>query len=249
MSSATVLSSGHSIATDPSYASERRDCPLHAEDLAFASACARRDPAALAAFDDRYLPVLRAAWSRARGSKPPFDELAQTVRAKLFVGDRPRIADYRGASSLATWLRVVVTRTLIEMARRHKSADPIDESSEHAIASRDDDPETAYLKRRYSEEIRCAFEQAARGLDAESRGVLYEHYARGLGIDAIAGARGVHRATAARRLATAREAVLRETRQLLMGRLRVSRAELESILRLAETEMHVTVERVFGDRE
>jgi RNA polymerase sigma-70 factor (ECF subfamily) len=240
MSSATVLSSGHCIARDDSYVA-------HHQDLALAAACARGEPAALAAFEARYLPELRGVWARARGSTPPVDELVQTLRAKLFVGERPRIADYRGASSLKTWLRVVATRTLIELARRHKTADPIDESGEHPIASRDDDPETAYLKRRYSDEIRRAFEQAARGLDAESRGVLHQHYARGLGIDAIAGTRGVHRATAARRLAGAREAVLRETRQLLMGRLRVSRAELESILRLVDSEMHVSVERVFGE--
>jgi len=181
-----------------------------------------------------------------RGERPPADELVQTLRAKLFVGDRPRIAEYRGASTLEAWLRVVATRALIEAMRRRKSTEPIDESGPHPIASGGDDPETAYLKRRYSSELRGAFEQAAQRLDAESRAVLHDHYARGRGIDAIADARGIHRATAARRLAGAREEVLRETRRALMARLRVSRATLESILRLVEDEMHVTVERIFG---
>ncbi len=81
----------------------------------------------------------------------------------------------------------------------------------------------------------------------EERNVLRDHYAQGLGIDQIAAIHGIHRATAARRLATAREAILRETRQLLMQRLKVSRAELESVVRLIESQMHVTMERILRE--
>jgi hypothetical protein len=49
--------------------------------------------------------------------------------------------------------------------------------------------------------------------------------------------------TAARR---ARD-ILRETRQLLMQRLKISRAELESIVRLIESQMHVTMERILRE--
>ena len=219
---------------------------VHGADLCLAWACAHGDPRAIATFDATYASVLRVVHARARGDKPPFDELVQLLRAKLFVGPPPRIGEYRGTGALAAWVRVVATRTLIEIARSTKRTDPLEESGVVPLAAPDDDPEMAYLKRRYTAELKEAFEMAARQLDAEERNVLRAHYVGGLGIDQIASLHGIHRATAARRLTSAREAVLRGTRQLLMQRLRLSRAELESMVRMVQSRMHVTVERVFA---
>lgn len=216
--------------------------------MALASDCARNIPGAIARFEAVYATEVRVVHARARGNKPALDELAQAVRVKLFAGDAPRIREYRGSGSLKNWVRVVATRTLIEMARARKDADSIDESGERgmAFAAPDDDPEMAYLKRRYAAEVKEAFEVAARELGAEDRNVLREHYASGLSIDQIAAVHGIHRATAARRLVSARESVLAGTRRILMTRLRLSRAELESVVRMVESRMHVTAERVFG---
>ena len=193
-----------------------------------------------------YAAEIRIVHARARGSKPALDELAQAVRVKLFAGESPRIREYRGTGSLKNWVRVVATRTLIEMARATKDAESIDDSGVVPLSAPDDDPEMAYLKRRYAVEVKEAFEDAAKELAAEDRNVLREHYARGLSIDQIAAVHGIHRATAARRLVSAREAVLAGTRRILMTRLRLSRAELESVVRMVESRMHVTAERVFS---
>jgi RNA polymerase sigma-70 factor (ECF subfamily) len=214
--------------------------------LALASDCARNIPGAIARFETVYGAEVRVVHARARGNKPALDELAQAVRVKLFAGESPRIREYRGAGSLKNWVRVVATRTLIEMARATKQTDPIDDSGVIPLSAPDDDPEMAYLKRRYAAEVKEAFEGAAKELCAEDRNVLREHYARGLSIDQIAAIHGVHRATAARRLVSARDAVLAGTRRILMARLRLSRAELESVVRMVESRMHVTAERVFS---
>ena len=58
----------------------------------------------------------------------------------------------------------------------------------------------------------------------------------------------LHRATAARRLAAARAALVKGTRTAMRARLRVDGAELESILRLIESQVHVSVERLLRDR-
>jgi RNA polymerase sigma-70 factor (ECF subfamily) len=216
--------------------------------MALASDCARNIPGAIARFDAVYAAEIRIVHARARGNKPALDELAQAVRVKLFAGESPRIREYRGTGSLKNWVRVVATRTLIEMARRAKDADSIDDETSGVIplTAPDDDPEMAYLKRRYAAEVKEAFEIAAGELGPEDRNVLREHYARGLSIDQIAAVHGVHRATAARRLVSARESVLAATRRILMTRLRLSRAELESVVRMVESRMHVTAERVFS---
>ena len=145
-----------------------------------------------------------------------------------------------------SWLRVVATRVLIEWGRRAKRTETLDEAGMPPLEAPGDDPEMAYFKRRYATEIKAAFEEAARRLDAEARNVLREHYAGGLGIDQIAAAHGIHRATAARRLERARTAVLRGTRQVLTERLGLSPAELESMVRLVESRVHVTIERIFA---
>ncbi len=231
-----MLSSGHCI----------EQAPLYLDDVALASDCARGDAGAMARLEALYATDWRVIHARSRGNKPPFDELVQTLRAKLFVGPQKHIAMYRGTGTLRAWLRVVATRTLIEMARRTKPETELEESGVVPLAAPDDDPEMAYLKRRYASEMKGAFELAAKQLDAEERNVLREHYVHGLGIDQIAAIHGVHRATAARRLASARESVLAGTRRILATKLGLSRAELESVARMVESRMHVTIERVFS---
>ncbi len=232
-----MLSSGQGIVEAPS---------LYATDMSLAWSCARGDAHAIATFDVLHADLLRAVHARTRGDKPPFDEFVQVLRTKLFVGPSPRIAEYRGMGALSAWVRVVATRVLIEAVRSAKRTEPIEESGVIPLVAPDDDPEMAYLKRRYAREVKEAFELAAARLDASERNVLREHYVCKLGIDQIAGVHGIHRATAARRLANAREAVLRGTRQLLMEKLKLPRDDLESVVRMVESRMHVTVERIFA---
>ena len=78
--------------------------------------------------------------------------------------------------------------------------------------------------------------------------MLRAHFVHGLNIDEIAAAHGVHRATAARRLAKAREDLLRDTRRILLARLSLSRDELASVMRLIESKLHVSVERLLQTR-
>jgi len=230
-----MLSSGHCI-----------DATLYRDDVALAAACARGDAIAVARFESLYASDVRLVHARSRGAKPPVDELVQVVWTKLFVGPSPRIAEYGGKGTLRNWVRVIATRSLIEMARRQKPEVDLEESGVVPLVAPDDDPEMAYLKRRYAHEIKDAFERAAKALDPEERNVLREHYAGGLGIDQIAAVHGIHRATAARRLSCARESVLAGTRRILAARLGLSRAELESIARMVESRMHLTAERIFA---
>ena len=221
----------------------------HVEDLWLACACASGVPGAVEAFDREHAADVRAVHAQARPPRPPLDELLQVVRAKLFVGAAPKIADYSGLGPIKSWLRVLGARALVDLARAPSAREtPRGGDDFLAVPSPDSDPELEYLKRTYQAEMRQAFEESARALSAEERNVLRMHYARGLSIDEIAQATGIHRATAARRIESAREAVLRGTRQRLMQKLRLSRRELESVVRLIESQLHVTMDRVLGTR-
>jgi RNA polymerase sigma-70 factor (ECF subfamily) len=216
-----------------------------ASDLWLACACAASAPGAVAAFEAAHLADIHAVHAQSRPPRPPLDELVQVVMAKLFVGPSPKIADYAGAGPLKNWVRVLAARALVDLTRTPAAREsPRGDDGFLAVPAPGDDPELEYLKRTYRNEMRQAFEQAARDLSPEERNVLRDHYAQGLTIDEIAKAHGIHRATAARRIEGARETLLRGTRQLLMAKLKLSRRELESVARLIESQLHVTIERV-----
>lgn len=220
---------------------------LVAPDLYLARATGDGSAPALARFRELYTNDIRNVHARSSGTRPPLDELMQTLEEKLFVGPEPKILDYAGSGRLASWLRVVTSRALVDLVReREPVAQSSDGDAPLAIPTPDDDPELQYLKRRYRAEIKDSFEAAALTLSAEDRNALREYYVHGLNIDQIAELRGIHRATAARRISSAREAVLKATRRVLMERTGLGRDELESLVRLVESQMHVTVERVLG---
>ncbi len=217
-----------------------------AADLLLAFCCGHGDAEAIRLFDARFDGDLRMVYAQGRGHKPPFDEYAQVLRSKLMTGEQPRILAYAGVGELKNWVRVTASRVLVDLQRAASDAQPLHEEAVLAVPSPDDDPEIDYLKRLYRAEMREAFEAAVNVLSPEERNCLRDYYARGLSVDELAAARGIHRATAARRVAAARSAVLKHTRQLLMQRTQLSRDELESVVRLIESQLYVTVERVFA---
>lgn len=194
-----------------------------------------RDPGALATFELTFAAEYRAVLARLRGPKP----------------ERPKIADYSGAGPLHAWLRVTLTRTLLDATRKRTETATADEEQIRALPADDHDPELLYLKRLYARELRVAFEEAAAALSPEDRNLLRYHFAEGLTVDQLGALYNVHRATAARRVASARDGLLSATRERLMRHLRLSRSELESVMRMIESDLHLSVHRLFepGARE
>lgn len=222
---------------------------VHAEDLYLALGCGLGDAAALSAFDRIHAEDLRLAIARVRGSAPNADDVKQHVQQRLFVGSPgtpPKILDYSGQGRLTSWYRVALVRAMLDEQRRIQGEPETDDDERIlGIASPERDPELAYLREKYSHEFRLAFEEGAKALDAEDRNALRAFYSQGLTVDQLATMLGIHRATAARRVASARERLLANTRRNLMVKLQLSRAELESVMRLIQSGLSVSVHRIF----
>ena len=218
---------------------------MELEDLYLTCACGHGDRAALEAFDQRFSEDLRIAHVRMGARAPGLEDYLQTIRRKLFAEQPPGILRYAGTGALRSWLRVTAVRVLLDMTRNMASREVATADNRFdAVPAAEDDPELAYLKVSYRHAFREAFEEAATGLSPEARNVLRAHFVHGLGIDEIAATHGIHRATAARRLAKAREDLLRDTRRILLVRLSLSRDELASVMRLIESKLHVSVQRL-----
>lgn len=213
-----------------------------AGELALCWACARGDAAALAAFDASYTATLSRAAAKARSVDAA--DVLQLLRERLFVGESPRILGYAGQGSLAGWLQVTATRLVLDLERKKTERPLAQEPSEPRAVPAPEDPEAEYLRRLYGQEFRAAFEAATAALTPDERNTLRYYYLQGLGIDQLAAARGVHRATAARQVQRAREALSAALRERLSQKLRVGGAELESVLRVLGSDLHVSVRRV-----
>lgn len=223
---------------------------LHASDLFLALGCARGDRVALDGFERTFRPDIDAVVRRFEGPALAADDLRQALHEKLFVGKAgaaPKIADYSGQGFLQNWVRVTTVRTFTDLARA-SARSPEQAGDDEILALADgDDLELSFLKKHYRAGFKQAFEGAVRGLDPAERNILRQSVVHGLGIDQIAAVYGIHRATAARRIEKAREALLVATRKTLMTTLSIDRSEFESVMALIQSRLDVSIHRVLGD--
>ncbi|MEO7732666.1 MAG: transcriptional regulator [Kofleriaceae bacterium] len=222
---------------------------LEVADLYLACGCADGDPGALALFEARYGRVIERAIAAAGARPAERADLGQVVRQRILVeatGRPPRIASYGGSGTLAAWIRVVAAREVARgRARRTLEAGDADDALALRIAP--DDPELAYVKRRYRAEFKHAFQRAVDGLERRDRLVLRQHTLDGLGIDQLAALHHVHRATAARWVASARDAVRIATQRALTDHLGLAPDELDSLIRMIRSELDVSLPRLLAD--
>lgn len=177
---------------------------LHAGDLYLAIACALPSEAAWLRFRTLYRKYIH---DLARSACPTPDaarEIADGVLADLFLHDRlgrSRIASYDGRSTLATWLRAVVTnRAINERERRCNNLDCIENVSELPDRSHAARFEAALRATRYGAMIRDSFRTASSYLNERERLILVLRYDDMLQAVEIAGRLGVHPSTITRSL-------------------------------------------------
>jgi RNA polymerase sigma-70 factor (ECF subfamily) len=228
---------------------ERALTELRIPDLYLACACADGDGAALQAFDAAYLPEARRSLARLRTATVPVDDLAQMLREKLFVSPAgaPGIVKYSGRGSLRNWVRVLLTHLLVDLGReRQRRAEAPLETSDELDIPVVPDIEVDYLKISYRAEFKAAFAAATRGLSSRQRNLLRQQLLFGVSVEQIATLHSVHRATASRWLAEAREQLYLGTRRELEQRLDLDPSEFESLLRLVRSQIEVSLERLLA---
>lgn len=212
----------------------------HAGDLYLSVACAGGDARAITLVDERYIARLVSALP-AFVQRPAADDVVQLVRLRFLVGEHgapPRIGAFDGTTSLATWLRIAAIRIAISLYRKQHREAAIDDVDAVADAP---DPELALLQRQYGAEFRAAFRNGFVSLTPRERNLIRLHIVDRLGIDGIAALYGVHRATAARRLARARGILIKRLRNELQARLQLDRTQLNGVLALLQGKLELSL--------
>ncbi len=221
---------------------------LHGADLYLACACAAGDSQALLAFERHVLQKVPSRLGQLTGTT--VDEVLQVLRQRLLLGrgdTPPRIADYSGRGPLLAWVRIIAVRILGELAsqdgRQELFAEP-PEALARMLAP--DDPERALAQADSRHVLTEALQAALAALNERERGLLRLHHLHGLTMDRLATMYGESRSTVARRVAQARERLLKLTRAQLATRLKLDGHELESLLGLVNSRLDVSLHRLMS---
>lgn len=223
-----------------------RDDPsaeLAAEDLYLAQACVTGAAAALAAFDTTCGPTIHHSL-RAMGLRDDvIADITQDVRAKLFVDGK--VASYSGRAALKSWVRTIATRAAVDRLRKPASETASDEMLA-ALPDAAAGPELDHFRTRYQNEFKEAFEAALGSLEVRERNVLRHHFIDRLAFEDIGALYGVHKTTAFRWLEDARDKLSKRTKNHFQDRVKLSPSEMESVLRLLQSNIDLSLSRVLG---
>jgi len=229
---------------------------LRPADLYLACACAKGLPGAVAAFDRDYMREVDIALARMRIGPPRLSDVKQLVRQRLFVGggtagaptSAGKITEYGGRGDLRRWVRSVAVRTCLNELRKGKREILVDDDNliaQHAINPADD-PEVEYMKRTYANEFKQSFAEALGQLGPREQTLLRYHHVDGLNIDEIGAIYRVHRVTAFRWIEKAKDQLVKATLDHLRARLKLPSAELDSVLRMIRSQIHLSLVRHLG---
>ncbi len=223
--------------------------PEHAADLYLACACADAAAGALAAFERVYLSRVDGFVARHRLLPSTLEDLKQQLRERLFANGR--IRDYSGQGPLGNWLRVLAVRAVVDLGRKKKET-LLGAQSGSGLAGAlraPGEPELDFVKETYRAAVARAFKQSLGDLPSEQRNLLSLHFVDGLTLDELAGLFHIHRATVARRIASARVAVLDEARRRFCAEAGVAPAEADSVFALVRSQLDLTLSSALGRQE
>jgi RNA polymerase sigma-70 factor (ECF subfamily) len=220
---------------------------LHAGDVYLAVACCDGDAAAIALLDELVGRELRHAATRLSASPDQTAEVHADLRRILLVDDNERgaaLRDYAGRGDLRGYLRVSATRALIRAVNRGRREIAVDDGEVFDRMLPIDDPEISILRAQYRDTVDAALRAALAGLPARARALLRYQLIDGWSIDQVGKLYGVHRATAARWLADARAVLGDAIRGELAARLRIAASEVDSIVRLVQSRVDMSLDRL-----
>ena len=222
-------------------------------DLYLAWGCTEGDDAALTAFSRHFDEMVDGAVQRFASQGIDVDDAKQDVLDHILFPTQTRpaaISFYGGHGTLKGYLGVTVVREVLRMIKARKRTPTVDpQDVALALIDMNDDPEVQVLKNRYRAEFKEAFQETMGGLEAADRNLLRYYYVSGLTLEQIAAVSGVRHNTVSRRLAKIRGALLQGTRDRLIAMVGIRETQFDSIVRLVQSQLHVSMYRMLNPED
>lgn len=222
---------------------------LKATDLYLAIACVDGNTDAIEAVRALLTKEVEVAASRSTPSRDQIADAIANISRVLFVDDPPRAAalrDYTGRGDLKSYLRVIAMREIariVNLGRREVGIDDAELLDRLVPMS---DPEVSMLRAQYREIVDGSMRAALATLEDRDRALLRYAIVDGLSVNKIGELYNVHKATAARWIGAARARLGEKIREELATRLRVAEDEITSIIRLVQSRVDISLDRVLG---
>ncbi|MDX2021160.1 MAG: sigma-70 family RNA polymerase sigma factor [Deltaproteobacteria bacterium] len=219
------------------------DAITHPDELALAFLCAQGNQAALGILENEFLRAIPLYISRIDSSDDFADELTQTLRERLLVGsaeEPPKILTYLGSGPLGGWLRVTAVRKAISIKRLREPAS-LNTADLAELAIPIDDVVTRAAS---VEPFQKALRSALTRISPRERNVLRLRFVDNWSPEDIGKSYGVHRATIARWIEGARSAMRAAMAEELMATMGFNQSEFDSLVRLVESRLHISLSQL-----
>ncbi|MBE2250000.1 MAG: hypothetical protein IAE78_10650 [Myxococcus sp.] len=209
--------------------------------VALACALFHRQPEALACFEERVVPRVRAALQKLGAAAPAVDEHVQGMRTRLLADDHgARLRHYRGVGAFEAFVITTAVRALTD-AHRGPMRDADDEALAKLPAAVDLERQLARTGQRHL--FATAFRASLAALEPRERALLKLNLVDGASIDALAPLYQVSRATVARWLSSARQALQQGTLARLSKDTRLEGDDLHGLMASLESGFDVSLRR------
>ena len=188
--------------------------------------------------------------ARTRATPDQATEVRGELHRVLFTSDPHRPAamrEFAGRGDLRGYVRVMATRELVRTVQRGRREEPREEEALFALIAPGSDPELSILRARFHGSVDAAMRTALVKLSDRSRALLRYQVVDGWNVDRVGALYGVHRATAARWVAAAREELGTLIRAEVAKQLAIDVDEVDSIVRLVQSRLDVSLERLIGE--
>jgi RNA polymerase sigma-70 factor (ECF subfamily) len=218
---------------------------LCTSDLYLAIACFDGDSVAAGHLERDYFVEAEIAARKVRATDDQAAEMRGHLRKILFTAEAERrsgLADFTGRGDLRGYLKVICTRELIRVVNKGKKEVPIDSMLERLEVERA--PELSLLRARHGADIAAAMRAALEALPDRDRALLRYSLVDGWTVEQLGQLYKVHRATAARWVAAARDALGELIRAEVASRLDIDKLEVDSLIALVRSRIDVSLERV-----
>lgn len=192
---------------------------LRAGDLYLVCGLGLGHPAALAALEADYMPEVRRTLHRVATPDSLIPDIIQGLYNHLLERQNAPPdallirAGYAGRGDLKGWLCACAVHHAGKLHKRERQEVALEQVPAALLPEENRSPELALLTGEMKVIFESAFREAIGALTSRERNLLRYHFLAGLGIDQIGTLYHVHRATAARWIAQARQRLANQTRK------------------------------------
>jgi len=219
---------------------------LRAGELYLVCALGQGHPDALLTFESEYMPEVRRVLLRLEAPEPLIADIIQGLYGHLLERQNaPQGVSvqrgYAGRGELKGWLCTCAVHQAGRLHKRERREVALEQAPAVLLPEQSRSPELALLKGELKELFETAFREAVSALTSRERNLLRYHFLSGLSIDQIGTIYHIHRATAARWVAQARERLATETRKRFQAAAPTHAKSFVEIMELVRSQLNLNL--------